>query len=124
MRVELTFYGPLVSKKNSYRAVVRKKTGKAALVKDRKLTGKLNYLAQQIPVELWDLGMLNPSITMTRTGDHKGDRDGAFTTLLDLLVRTGVLVDDSDVYNNGHWEIYPTEPGVGLKTVLVLRTSE
>ncbi len=126
MRIELTFYGRVPSKKNQYRAVVRK-TGKAALVKDRKLTGKLNYLVEQIDRELWDLGLTHPAITFQKycpVEEMNQDRDGQITCLLDLLVRTGLLVDDSDLQNNGRWVIEPTIVSPEMRIDLTLETTE
>lgn len=124
MRIELTLYGETPSTKNRYRAAVNKK-GKAYLAKDRKLSGKLNYLIQQIPVEYFDLKLRHPRITMQRfcpAALFSQDRDGIFTGLLDLLVRTGVLEDDCDLHNNGEWRILPTQESVGPRVEIMLET--
>lgn len=126
MRIELEFFGTIVTKKNNYRAVI-KKTGKAGLVKDRKLSEKLDYIVKQIPTEYFDLRLTNPAITMQRYCPPLGlmqDRDGILTTLLDLLVRVGLLSDDSDLCNNGEWRIMPTMLANEYKTVLTLETKD
>src|SRR6266568_4422907 len=110
MRIELEIYGNIPTVKDSYLPVMRK--GKPALTKDRKLTAKLNYILEQIPREVWDTKLKHPTITMQRYApeqNQRRDRDGMLTTLLDLLVRAGVLEDDSDLYNNGAWHILPTQ---------------
>ncbi len=127
MRIELEFFGAQVSKKNRYRAVVNSKSGKAQLVKDRKLNAKLDYLVRQIPVEYFDLKLESPTITFQRycpEVDLRQDRDNIFQSLLDLLVRVQTLRDDSDLYNNGAWHILPTQIADAQKVVLILETNE
>ncbi len=130
MRIELTLYGPIPSKKNQYRAIVRttgKHKGKAALVKDRKLSSKLNYLVEQIDPEAWDLKLTHPRITFRRACPAENmnqDRDGMLTTLLDLLVRLGIIADDSDLFNNGRWVIEPTIVSSELRVDLTLETDD
>ncbi len=123
MRIELEIYGNIPTVKDSYLPVMRK--GKPALTKDRKLTAKLNYILEQIPREVWDTKLKHPTITMQRYApeqNQRRDRDGMLTTLLDLLVRAGVLEDDSDLYNNGAWHILPTQIADAQKVVLILET--
>jgi len=127
MRIELELYGKIPTVKDSYLPVMRK--GKPALTKDRKLTAKLNYILEQIPREYWDLRLKHPEIIMQRFAppeNQRRDRDGMLTTILDLLVRAGILVDDSDLYNNGDWHILKTQiiEGTPQKVLLILETAE
>ncbi len=125
MRIVLELFGNIPTVKDSYLPVMRK--GKPALTKDRKLTAKLNYILEQIPREFWDLRLKDPEIVMQRfapPGNQRRDRDGILTTLLDLLVRAGILEDDSDLYNNGDWHILKTQIAEAQKVVLILETEE
>ncbi len=143
MKIELEFFGPIPTVKDSYRAVVRKrktpKPGKpdqiAQVVKDRKLNAKLDYLIEQIPREFWDLGLIHPNITMQRyapaeyletdSGKSMSDRDGAFSTALDLFVRIGLLRgSDADPVNNGRWIIEPTKISAQMRFQFILESSE
>ncbi len=131
MRIELELFGNIPSKKNRYRAVIGKsgnKKGKAQIVRDRKLNAKLDYLVQQVDRSHWDLNLLHPTITMQRfcpVENFNQDRDGILVCLIDeVLVRTGILVDDNDLYNNGAWHILPTQIADAQKVVLILETNE
>jgi hypothetical protein len=139
-KIVLEFFGEVPNVKDSYRATIRKRKkpipGKpdvvAGIVKDRKLNAKLNYLIEQIPQELWDVRLLHPKITFERfcpmeylttgKGQSLPDRSGSFVTLEDLLVRTKIIEDDGDLYNNGPWVIWPTRPSDCHKIVLTLET--
>lgn len=107
----------------------------AKLVKDRRLNGKLDYLVEQIPREYWDLRLLHPRITWQRFAPSAdlspekqttslSDRSGAWVTVEDLLVRLGILVDDSDLFNNGEWTFKPTLTSNEHRTVIVLETND
>lgn len=153
MRIELEIFGPIPTVKDSYRAIVtkRKPTIKSAaadsksanskedlvakLVKDRRLNAKLNYIIEQIPPEVFDSGLLHPRITMQRfappeyfvaeQGRSLSDRDGCFSTLLDLFVRTGILRgSDSDRVNNGEWIIKPTIRSIAHRVLIILETDD
>ncbi len=131
MRIVLELYGPIASKKNRYRAVIGKsgnKKGKAQIVRDRKLNAKLEYLVQQVPRDAWDLRLLHPTITMQRfcpAESFNQDRDNILVALMDeVLVRTGIIHDDSDLYNNGDWHILKTQIADIHKVVLILETEE
>lgn len=127
MKLVIELFGEVPSKKNQYRAVV-KKSGKAGLVKDRKMRAKYDYLVEQVPVEFRDLNLKHPRITIQRfcpLVNFSQDRDGIFTTILDeILVRLGIIEDDSDIYNNGQWVIESTKVADAAKLVITLETSE
>ncbi len=125
MRIVLEFYGNIPSVKDRYLPVMRK--GKPALTKDHKLRAQLDYILQQISREWWDLRLRDPTIVMQRFAPKKNkrrDRDQILVTLLDLLVKAGVLIDDSDLYNNGDWHILKTQIAEAQKVVLTLETEE
>ncbi len=126
MRIVLDFYGETPSVKNRYRAIVNKK-GKAQIVKDRKLSGKLNYLIDQIDRSLWDLKLVHPKITMQRfcpLANFNQDRDGVWTGVQDLLVRVGLLAQDDDLHNNGLWTFLPTQVADAMRLEIILETEE
>jgi len=53
------------------------------------------------------------------------DRDNILVALMDeVLVRTGIIHDDSDLYNNGDWHILKTQIADIHKVVLILETEE
>lgn len=127
MKIEIELFGQIPSKKNRYLAVI-KKSGKAGLVKDRKMRSKYDYLVEQVPVEYFDLKLKHPTITMQRYATADGfrqDRDGIATTIFDeILVRLGIIIDDNDLHNNGLWIFKPTQLSDAPRLCISLETPE
>lgn len=104
--------GKVPSKKNRYKP--RKSGSGKAFYKDDTLQTQINALAWQIPQELKGLKLIHPKIKVRfdvpRSG-MAGDRDNKYTTLLDILVTSNVLLDDSIRACNGKHEILESEIG-------------
>ncbi len=128
MIIEIDLFGQIPSKKNRYLAVIKKKTGKAGLVKDRKMRAKYDYLVEQVPTEYFDLQLKHPTITFQRYATADGfcqDRDGIATTIFDeILVRLGIIIDDSDIHNNGLWIFKPTQLSDAPRLRITLESQE
>lgn len=103
----LELYGPIPSKKNSY----KKRSGRGrGMFKDRDLQSKLDYLTLQIPAEARGLELVHPDVTIQFTVPDRGrDRDNMVTSLLDVLVLAGVLKNDNIASFNGRLVIEPAE---------------
>jgi Holliday junction resolvase RusA-like endonuclease len=101
---EIILYGTAVSKKNSYRPHA------GGMHKDKQLQAELDNLEMQVPGPCRDLRLEHPEIDFyIKTRSARRDRDNIVTTLLDVLVRCGVLVDDNVSHSNGRMTIHPAE---------------
>lgn len=126
MVYEITLFGQLISKKNMYmpRTVGKGKNMKVIFIKNSQLQSKLDALACQIPADMRDLKLQNPDIRLEMTVAHQsGDQDGAYTTLLDILVSAGVLYNDNIKRNNGRKILEPCVLSDHWKTVITLTTT-
>lgn len=86
---------------------------------------QLDRLAIQIPGWARDLKLEHPAIEFEFTVAHrKFDRDNAVTTLLDLLVKMGVLAQDSVAHCNGLMTIHPAVISDHWLTVVKLTEAE
>lgn len=121
--VEIEFLGKIPSKKNSYTP----RKGGHGMFKSKELTQQLDRLAMQIPGDVRDLKLESPEIDFYfRYQSANWDRDNAATSLMDLLVNYGVLVNDNIKRSNGRITIHPAEHGEfdGCRVVLTPRLSE
>ncbi len=68
----------------------------------------IDALAKQIEPQFRDLGLLHPDIDLFFTVTHGGsDRDGKEATILDLLVKYGVIQNDNISSCNGMVVTHP-----------------
>ena len=120
MRYEIVLLGEVVSSKNEKMAVLRKRksdTAKGAvgshyagIALKPKAKLSMDRIAMQIPGELRDLKLEHPRIDMFFiVGREDVDVDNIFSTVLDLLVKYGVLVDDNVRHCNGVKKLWPAE---------------
>lgn len=104
--IEIIFRGHIPSKKNSYSP----RKDKPGFFKNSKLQTQLDRLALQIPGEYRDLKLESPDLHFYFTYEKANwDTDNAMTTLLDLLVRYGVLKNDNIKSLNGLKVIHPAK---------------
>jgi hypothetical protein len=125
MTYELILHGQLVSKKNLYmpRIVGKGSAQKVIFIKNSELQSKLDSLACQIPADMRNLKLESPDIHVEMTVAHQqGDQDGAYTTLLDILVEYGVLYNDNIKRCNGRKILEPCTISDHWKTVVTLTT--
>jgi hypothetical protein len=121
MTHEITLWGQLVSKKNMYTPI--KTESGVIFIKNSQLQAKINALACQIPADMRGLKLENPDILVRMTVAHQqGDQDGAYTTLLDILVDAGVLWNDNIKRCNGRKILEPCVVSDHWKTVVILTT--
>ena len=83
----------------------------------------------QIPPDVRDLGLLHPTIEVTFgvpaeyfTGkaNRRFDTDNAWTSLQDIMVDMGILLDDGVATNNGLKITHPSVVDEGWKTHVVI----
>jgi hypothetical protein len=118
-QIEITFHGQVISKKNLYMPTIA--GGTVIFIKNSALQAKLDTLACQIPGDYRDIKLENPDIRVEMTVAHiRGDQDGAYTTLLDLLVDAGVLYNDNIARCNGRKILEPCVISDHWKTVVTL----
>lgn len=111
--------GKVIAKKNLKRTF-RGKDGKMAVTYGAGQDA-LDRLSMQIPGEVRDLGLLHPDIEFFFTvPDGRIDTDNSITTLMDILVKMGVLQDDSVAKNNGTKTIHPARRGDVATTIIKL----
>lgn len=98
--LQLEISGKIPSKKNLYSPMANGK----GFFKGSKLLNAEKVFSLQIPGEYRDLKLENPHIVIQLKLPKKSwrsDRDNAVTTILDYLVKFGVLKDDSINHLNG-----------------------
>lgn len=107
---EIELRGHIPSKKNSYRP---RRGGKGrGFFKDTRLQAELDRLALQIPGEYRDLKLESPHLEWNFTYARANwDLDNAKTTVLDLLVQYGVLMNDNIKRLNGGETTHPAVKG-------------
>jgi hypothetical protein len=99
--------GHIAAKKNNWRP---RKGGGIVLDKDARTA--IDRLAMQIPGHIRDLHLESPDIEFIFSYERANwDRDNAVTTLLDILVQMGTLVDDNIRRCNGRITIHPAIQG-------------
>ncbi len=99
--------GTVPSKKNEKIPTVNKKTGRVVGM-HYEAQPEIDALAKQIEPQFRDLGLLHPDIDLffsVRTGGS--DRDGKEATILDLLVKYGVIQNDNISSCNGMVVTHP-----------------
>lgn len=114
--IELSF--DCISKKNSYQQT---KSGRRFKPK-RVVDGELIALSQ-IPAELVDLKLKHPRIEFQAFIPKKSwslDIDGVFTTILDILVKAGILAQDNIRNCNGGISILPVQDSARKRFVIKL----
>lgn len=100
--IELVLYGPVPSKKNRYWRDVRGRP-----FKDEALRRAIDSLIMQVPPSA-RLRLEHPDIEIEFGFERMNqDRDNALTTILDVLVEAGVLLDDRTSVCNGLITILP-----------------
>jgi len=102
--IEIELIGRIPSKKNKYSTRI----GRKGIFKDCKLRAELDSLLIQIPAYLRGLNLEHPDIEVSvYVSNLKQDRDNMLTTILDILVESGVLADDSVAHCNGRITLLP-----------------
>lgn len=128
--IEFVIYGKVPNVKDRYR--LGYSGGKMRMFKDRQLAALLDSLAVQIPAELRNLHLKHPDLDVTfivpmdnaRDRPSRSDRDGMLTTILDILVRMGVIRDDSISVFNGTIILRPAQVGKDYKTIIRIQPSD
>lgn len=103
--------GKVPSKKNQLRPR-KTKYGKITYYKDTDTQSLIDALSFQIPANLRGMKLKHPLMSFkfdVPTRGEAADRDGKYTTILDILVKTGVLADDNIRNCNGVHEIMESE---------------
>jgi hypothetical protein len=105
--VTITLRGPIPCKKSLYR---RGKSG--GLFLDTKVKAAIDALILQAQWR-WHSGPLeHPEITVTfQVLDRRSDRDGKLATVLDVLQKAGVILNDNIAHCNGRIVIEPAIVG-------------
>lgn len=118
MTYELDLRGLVPSKKNE-KVPVTTKSGKRRMYYQAQ--PEIDRLSMQVPGELRDLGLVHPDIDiyMTKT-DGRSDKDGALSTLLDIMVKMGILKNDSVAQCNGRITLHPVRRGGENRTMILL----
>jgi hypothetical protein len=103
--VVVEFRGHIPSKKNFHRP---SKNG--GIFQDKKTKIELERLEMQVPGQLRDLKLEHPEVEwhFRYTNAHV-DVDGMKTTILDILQKYGVIVNDNIAHFNGRQVIHPAE---------------
>lgn len=97
-----TLYGITKSKKNAYTP------RKGGMFKNKELADELDELEKQVPGDVRDLCLEHPDmIFLFSSRSSRRDRDGLLASVLDVLVRCKVIVDDSIAHCNGFMTIVP-----------------
>lgn len=119
-RLELVFEGlPIPSKKNGLMPTF-KRSGRKGLMYKPEFKGAIEALEGSTNIQ-WGKrpAVLHPEIEWLITAPSPQDRDGMITTLLDVFVKCGILVDDSIRHNNGKWTTWPASIGpAGARVIL------
>jgi Holliday junction resolvase RusA-like endonuclease len=105
--------GALISKKNNYVP-----NGKS-FFKPQKVKNAEQMVWLQIPDEVRDLKLENPDIVIEchiPKKSWRSDRDNGYTFLQDMLVKAGVLSDDSINHCNGFIILIPVAEASEYKT--------
>jgi hypothetical protein len=108
----LRLVGNVASKKNEY-TVRRNKVkgdGTRALAIKEDARADLQGIAFQVPGALRDLRLRHPDVEVWTFIPLKGcdaDRDNKWVALSDILVKYGVLANDSIRHFNGNLQIHP-----------------
>lgn len=108
---KIVLKGKVPTKKNELRPR-KTNAGKITYYRDEETTSLINALTFQIPQELRDLKLKHPLMSFkfdVPKRSDAADRDGKYTTILDILVKTGVLIDDNIRNCNGVHEIMESE---------------
>lgn len=81
----------------------------------------MDRLGIQIPPDVRDLQLKHPDLDVTfAVTDGKKDRDNSLTTIIDLLVRYGVIAQDNIAQFNGTITVHPAIKGAANTTWIVL----
>jgi hypothetical protein len=105
--ITIRFLG-FASKKNFWRPG---KNGRGIYL-DKKTRALVERMELQVPAEVRDLRLESPDMIWTfRYTNGHADRDGIMVTVLDILQKYGVLVNDSITRCNGLWTVHPAERG-------------
>lgn len=102
---EIVIQADVLSKKNNY-----KQTASGRRFKPAKIVETEKLALQQIPPDLFGLGLQHPGVEVFMEMPKKSwamDQDGAWTTVLDYLVKAGVVKDDNIRNFNGPKIMHP-----------------
>jgi len=105
--LDITIEADVISKKNAYGSGKGGRRFKPDRVVDAE-----NDALLQIPAEYFGLELKHPAVEFKAYLPKKSwamDRDGAWTTVLDYLVKAGVLKDDNVRNFNAPVYLHPTE---------------
>jgi hypothetical protein len=113
--------GHVPSKKNAYR---RQNNG--GMYRRKDVVQDIDSLSAQIPAWTKNLRLEHAHISVRLTvGDGRADRDNKVTTLLDILVRAGVLRNDSIARCNGRIFVHEAviSPEEGESTLIRIKVN-
>lgn len=109
MTYSLELIGKIPSKKNMLRP--RFGSGGKGIRISTGAREQLDRLEMQIPAELRDLGLVHPDMVVQfMMPEGRSDRDNMLVTLLDFLVKYGVIKNDSVASFNGQIVLFPAIP--------------
>ncbi len=98
-KIELTYYGMVISKKNTKRIIKNAKTGKPMMISNKAALANEHDMVDQFSVQT--LGQKKPiencriSIVIYEPNLQRRDLDNQATSILDALTKSEVIKDDS-----------------------------
>jgi hypothetical protein len=120
---EIILHGQLVSKKNLYMPLMIK--GRVRMIKNSALQAKIDEIACQVPADMRGLMLVHPDVRLQMTVAHgRGDQDGAWTLLCDILKDLRVIRNDSIAQFNGRKILEPCVMSDHWRTVLTLTPTQ
>lgn len=111
--LDITIEADVISKKNAYAS----RRGGGRFKPDRVVRAEEDAL-YQIPIEYYGLMLEHPAVEFKAYLPKKSwamDRDGAWTTILDYLVKVGVIKDDNVRNFNAPVYLHPVEEAPSKK---------
>ena len=118
-RIHVISLHGLCPSKKSEKVPTRNKAGKIRM--HYQAQPEIDRLGEQIPAELRDLGLLHPDVDIFFGVTHgRADRDGKEATILDLLVKYGVIQGDQISKFNGTVTIHPATRGLVDRVLIKL----
>jgi Holliday junction resolvase RusA-like endonuclease len=111
--LDITIIADVISKKNAYAS------GRGGRrFKPKKVVDAENDALLQIPSEYFGLELVHPAVEFKAYLPKKSwamDRDGAWTTILDYLVKAKVIKDDNVRHFNAPVYLHPVEEAAEKK---------
>ncbi len=98
-KIELTYYGMVISKKNTKRIIRNAKTGKPMMISNKAALANEHDMINQFSVQTLaqdkPIGKCKISIVIYEPNLQRRDLDNQATSILDALTRSEVIKDDS-----------------------------